>query len=536
MFVKPPSPRLSHLLSRLTDELLDPSEAEELDEILRRDPASRDHYRSHAAVHMELPEVLAEQDGLPVRPARRWSYRWILPVAALALITAGGLSWWRAYSRGSSLGKIKDASGETVLGVVSLANDVRWSLPSPAKPGQQLVRGTLKLFSGELTVTMGDGRLISLRGPAEMEMTSENAGSLHSGQAAFLMTRQQQRRPYIVYVPNGAVVDQGTEFSVNVAADGLATDVHVFEGHATASTLGKSGLSCEESQLGSGDTIRITTKLERSPATVDAFLRVIQTVPRKNSTGNAAYAKAVMSSSPAAYWRFERLNSERQVPDETGGQGLQLYENARLDGSDNQSYLAVNDHDAKGFASTRAGLPGLNAAGGRTIECLFYSTRERYCTIMAFELEGLAAPGIRIPYMTKHAPQSFLLERTRLKGEFMGLIHPDYSVRAMFRSPAGFVDGTNTYSRESHLLYQWVHVAVTYDDTAIRLYINGELSCEKKVALVFDDSQLRPIVGRLQSSPQGEQRQWIGAIDELALYRRALSPQEINSHYVALKE
>jgi hypothetical protein len=256
--------------------------------------------------------------------------------------------------------------------------------------------------------------------------------------------------------------------------------VHVFVGQATASMLGKSGLSSEEMRLGSNDTVRITTKLGPSPATVDGFLRVIQTVPRKSSTGNAAYAKAVMSASPAAYWRFERLNSERQVPDETGGQGLQLYENARLDGSDNQSYLAVNDHDAKGFASTRAGIPGLNAAGGRTIECLFYSTRERYCTIIAFELEGPSAPGIRIPYMTKHAPQSFLLERTRLKGEFMGLIHPDYSVRAMFRSPAGFVDGTNTYSREFHLLYQWVHGAVTYDDTAIRIYINGELSGEKK--------------------------------------------------------
>jgi hypothetical protein len=56
------------------------------------------------------------------------------------------------------------------------------------------------------------------------------------------------------------------------------------------------------------------------------------------------------------------------------------------------------------------------------------------------------------------------------------------------------------------------------------------------VALVFDASRLRPGVGRLQSSPTGEQRQWIGAIDELALYRRALSPEEIRSHYVALKK
>lgn len=536
MHIKPPSPRLSHLLSRLTDELLDPAEAEELDEILRRDPASRDHYRSHTAIHMELPEVLAEHDGLLVNPARRWSYRWFLVVAALFLVTAGGLSWWRSYASRPSVGKIEDESGEIVLGVVSLANDVRWSLPSPAKPGQQLIRGTLKLSSGELTVTMGDGRLISLRGPAEMDLTSENEGSLHSGQAAFLMTRQQQRRPYIVYVPNGAVVDQGTEFSVNVAADGLATDVHVFEGQATASTLGKSGGSSEETRLGRDDSIRITTKLDRSPVTVDGFLRVIQAVPRKNSTGNAAYAKAVMSSSPAAYWRFERLNSERQVPDETGGQGLQLYENARLDGSDNQSYLAVNDTDAKGFAATRAGVTGLNTADGRTIECLFYSTRERYCTIMALELDGTPSPGIRIPPLTRHAPQSFLLERTRLKGEFMGLIHPDYSVRALLRSPAGFVSGTNTYSSESHLLYQWVHAAVTYDGASIRLYINGELSGKNQVALAFDDSRMRPVVGRLQPSPNGEQRQWIGAIDELALYRRALSPQEIRSHYAALKK
>jgi hypothetical protein len=110
----------------------------------------------------------------------------------------------------------------------------------------------------------------------------------------------------------------------------------------------------------------------------------------------------------------------------------------------------------------------------------------------------------------------------------------------MFRSPAGFVDGTNTYSREFHLLYQWVHGAVTYDDTAIRIYINGELSGEKKWLWSSTPrgcaSRLRPGVGRLQSSPTGEQRQWIGAIDELALYRRALSPEEIRSHYVALKK
>jgi hypothetical protein len=62
----------------------------------------------------------------------------------------------------------------------------------------------------------------------------------------------------------------------------------------------------------------------------------------------------------------------------------------------------------------------------------------------------------------------------------------------------------------------------------MRLYINGD-----QVAEGEDRSDLphglRLLVGRLY--PDRGVRPFIGQLDELALYRRALTPQEITQHY-----
>jgi hypothetical protein len=121
------------------------------------------------------------------------------------------------------------------------------------------------------------------------------------------------------------------------------------------------------------------------------------------------------------------------------------------------------------------------------------------------------------------------------KGEHIGHIHPDFALRAMLRSPAGYVGGTNLYSRESHLLHRWFHVAAVHDGTSVRLYLDGELSATTPASLPFHNARLRPIIGRLQPHPQDELRQWVGGIDEVALYGRALSAEEIRTHADALR-
>ena len=62
----------------------------------------------------------------------------------------------------------------------------------------------------------------------------------------------------------------------------------------------------------------------------------------------------------------------------------------------------------------------------------------------------------------------------------------------------------------------------------MRLYVNGELVAEGEDASELP-SGLRLLVGRLYPS-QGV-RPFIGQLDELALYNRALSAEEIATHY-----
>jgi hypothetical protein len=67
------------------------------------------------------------------------------------------------------------------------------------------------------------------------------------------------------------------------------------------------------------------------------------------------------------------------------------------------------------------------------------------------------------------------------------------------------------------------HVAVTYDGTTMRLYINGfeRASRASSVSIVNHTSPLR--IGRFVS----------GTIDEPAVYSRALSATEIAAHWAA---
>ena len=62
----------------------------------------------------------------------------------------------------------------------------------------------------------------------------------------------------------------------------------------------------------------------------------------------------------------------------------------------------------------------------------------------------------------------------------------------------------------------------------MRLYVNGELVADGEDASELP-AGLRLLIGRLY--PSQSVRPFIGQLDELALYNRALSPEEITHHY-----
>jgi ferric-dicitrate binding protein FerR (iron transport regulator) len=528
-----PSPRLLHLLSRLSDDSLKPEEASELDDLLLHDADARAYYRCHAAVHVALGDQaeVSKVVAFPVIPVAR---KWPAFAAAAALVLAAGTTWWSLSNGTSNPASIAVTKAEViegpVLAVTSAADDVQWNLPGTPASGQKLRSGPVKVISGRLSLSLAGGQTVHLQGPAEFELIHEGEIALRSGPAAFRTIGS--RSPFIVHLPKGALVGTGSEFSAQVEPEGT-TEVRVFANSLNASTVGSSGRTLEDLELTAGQSILINSRLSPGNRPVGSFLRIPPTPPPVSPASEQAYAAAVVASSPATYWRFETVDGERQVPDEMGLATLKLNGEARLSGNDQRRYLEINDRDASGFALPVIGIPGLDTARGLTVECLLYSSSENYGTAVAFELVG---PGPSSPVAgVSHAPQTFALERMGRKGENIGHVHPDFALRAMFRSPAGYSGGTNLYSLESHLLHRWIHVVVVHDGTRILLYLNGELSDSNETSLQFNNVSLRPIIGRLQPSPKGEHRQWIGGIDEVALFSRTLSAEEIRAHVTALK-
>jgi len=79
-------------------------------------------------------------------------------------------------------------------------------------------------------------------------------------------------------------------------------------------------------------------------------------------------------------------------------------------------------------------------------------------------------------------------------------------------------------------LNQWSHIATTYDSATgkIRIYINGSLDREITTSGAINPSTYVMGIG---SEWNGRSRFFNGLIDEVRIYNRALSPEEIRFHY-----
>jgi hypothetical protein len=75
---------------------------------------------------------------------------------------------------------------------------------------------------------------------------------------------------------------------------------------------------------------------------------------------------------------------------------------------------------------------------------------------------------------------------------------------------------------------QWTHVAATFDGTEIRAYVNGQLDFAFIAPGAIDDSSAYGFhIGREPT----DGNHFNGLIDEVAVYGRALTQQEIQAHY-----
>ena len=84
---------------------------------------------------------------------------------------------------------------------------------------------------------------------------------------------------------------------------------------------------------------------------------------------------------------------------------------------------------------------------------------------------------------------------------------------------------------------QWQHVAGTYDGTVTRVYLNGQLDGSLPIGQtltdtshIFQNTNIQNLhLGRNQDTASN----FRGSLDEISLYKRALSSAEIQGIYQA---
>ncbi len=104
----------------------------------------------------------------------------------------------------------------------------------------------LVLRSGRMTLGLLSGVTLTAEGPADLELLSIDRVHCRRGKLRTRVPRGAEG--FIVTTPGSAVVDLGTEFGLNVAADGKA-HLMVFKGEAEAAVLNAAGAPVRSQQV-----------------------------------------------------------------------------------------------------------------------------------------------------------------------------------------------------------------------------------------------------------------------------------------------
>jgi len=107
--------------------------------------------------------------------------------------------------------------------------------------------------------------------------------------------------------------------------------------------------------------------------------------------------------------------------------------------------------------------------------------------------------------------------------------HPG-RVRFLHRNPPSddISLGMSCFSDRPYPLRRWAHVVAVKDGPEMRLYVNGEMVASAEANTQLPDG-LALLVGQLDR--HRDWRRFVGQLDELAVYTRALSDREIRRHY-----
>lgn len=508
-----PDAELAELLEAVANRDLTDAQRARLAERLRAAPAARRAFIQATAFDAmlahEFPPTVSriasgalELPELATLPTRRW---WL--AAAALIMGALLLGYLLPREPAARPRQFSDTAADTpLIRQVATISNVATALGFEA--GQRLSPGPLELPAGRVEVTFDCGAVVTITGPARLDIESEFRGFLQRGQLTARVPHEADG--FVIQTPSSHIRDLGTAFAVEVAQSG-ASELHVIEGEVEASP----------SQLRQG----LPTVLREKHAlrfTNDTVVPVAFDGARFLPPLPAPDREVVKS----VHWSFDQL-SGNETADDSGLYPMRLLQEGSVPETSNRTASGVFgtalNFDGKGdYAESEH--PGIGGSGPRTV---------------AFwvRLPVGHRPGHPNGIVTWGVPRESrkwqVAWNEGLPAGEPGALRQEFG--------EGFVIGS-TDLRDG----QWHHVAVVFHGgvgadvtTHFKLYVDGRLETltgRKQQVIKTDTTSpiAEPVVlGRYIGQWANREKFYFeGQLDEVFIFEAALSPSQI----VRLKE
>jgi hypothetical protein len=339
---------------------------------------------------------------------------------------------------------------------------------------------------------------------------------------------------YVLDTPMGRVVVPYAA-SIGMIANADELELHVFEGEALFEPPWRtehddaieSSNATEQHIVAAGTSIRIhaAEEAEFHRGTANRALFASQVPMAADELDiSKEYVETIRKANPVCYWRFE-------------GDEEDIVRNVM---SDHLNFRIIGN-----------GLRWRSYPGNRAIE--FGSTREVGYLLTYDTIDGLFKDDYTVemwvkPSHSHHgALMSLMLDPLRSSqavgcGLLLELRGPAYAFQSLYpgrlrflhrSSPRSHSSGTSVYSGQPYEPRKWQHIVARKQDDSMELYLNGQLAGGKEDPTNLAD-RMRILVGQLYPiyQPGGAvTRPFMGELDEMAVYNRALSVDELKEHY-----
>ena len=546
--------QLGHLLSAFCDDRLDASHREQLEAILQDHPEARAYYLRYLDQHLELRrtgEVRSRSRqnvaSLP-RPGTTGRNTWMAVSGVAAVLILGlSIALWKSLSPQPDNLTVAVTEPPVPIAYLTRADGVKWrSKTNLPKIGGQLSAGAYELLAGQLRLDFIDGAAVAIQSPAEFSLQDEDSVLLKRGKMAVRASKPDGG--FTVNTPVAIFFDVGTEFAVNVTEDS-SSQLLVRDGEVVASVLGNEGtvLHGNSDSALSGETLVVDASqrtVQRAELSESQFAAMIDPGLIPLNLG-PAYVNAVKASSPLGYWRFEKIEDGVIRNEMSSSHQALVFGDLSLEGLENRVGFFTPEKTDQ-YVLVEEGFEGLNRDGEYSIELWMNPLNHDFSAVV-----GLVQPDR--PGRDKHHKRDRHKKKHRLELRLaqiqsLAMDSKRCSFSELYAEHAGrmhffhrldpddpFKNVSHAFSVDPYSPGKWQHIVAVREADEISLFQNGALVYADTAPPNRDDDVYRVIVGRyshkMRKKPGWMPNSFAGRIDEVAVYDRALSAEEVTAHF-----